>query len=142
MRAPARPPMRPRPEPGSASAGQGALGSRPRGGRRGVWLWLLLVALWPVAAGASGVGQTLALRALTARLQIPEARLARHPFMMGQDLTLADIHFGNILYRYFTLGGIERADLPAVRAYYDRLCTRPAYAEHVMVPYDALRPAA
>ncbi|MCA9653634.1 MAG: outer membrane protein assembly factor BamA [Myxococcales bacterium] len=54
--------MRPRPEPGSASAGQGALGSRPRGGRRGVWLWLLLVALWPVAAGASGVGQTLALR--------------------------------------------------------------------------------
>ena len=83
-----------------------------------------------------------ALRALTARLQIAEARLARHPFMMGQDLTLADIHFGNILYRYFTLGGIERADLPAVRAYYDRLCTRPAYAEHVMVPYDALRPAA
>jgi glutathione S-transferase len=80
------------------------------------------------------------LKALTAKFQMAEARLALHPYMMGDTLTLADIHMGNILYRYFTLD-IARADLPALQAYYDRLCARPAYAEHVMVSYDALRPA-
>jgi len=32
-----------------------------------------------------------------------------------------------------------RADRRALRLYYDRLCERPAYREHVMVPYDELR---
>lgn len=81
-----------------------------------------------------------AMTALTAKLRIAEDRLARHDFLVGDTLTLADTHMGNILYRYYTLDGIPRAELPALRAYYDRLCTRPAYAEHVMVPYDALRP--
>jgi Glutathione S-transferase len=81
------------------------------------------------------------LKALTAKLAIADARLANHPFLVGEDLTLADIHLGTSLYRYYTLDGITRPDLPALAAYYDRLCARPAYAEHVMVPYDALRPA-
>lgn len=83
---------------------------------------------------------TRALAALSAKLQIAEARLADRRFIMGDDLTLADIHMGNLLYRYHTLE-IDRPALPALSAYYQRLCDRPAYAEHVMVSYDALRPA-
>lgn len=83
-----------------------------------------------------------AMKTLTQRFKVAEARLENHPYMMGETLTLADLHFGNLLYRYFTLDGITPDAPPAVRTYYDRLCARPAYAEHVMVPYDALRPAA
>ena len=42
------------------------------------------------------------------------------------------------LYRYFDLD-IPRAETPHMRAYYDRLAARPAYAEHVMISYDSLR---
>lgn len=79
-----------------------------------------------------------ALAALTARLRIAEAQLSRHPFLAGDTLTLADIQFGHVLYRYFDID-IARPDLPALAAYYNRLCTRPAYAEHVRVSYEALR---
>ena len=43
-----------------------------------------------------------------------------------------------MLYRYYDME-IERGDLPALRAYYDRLTGRPAYRQHVMVDYDVLR---
>ena len=67
-----------------------------------------------------------------------EPRLSRTAFLCGADLTLADIQFGHVLYRYFDID-IARTDLPAVRAYYDRLATRPAYQKTVMVSYEALR---
>lgn len=84
----------------------------------------------------AGVAEALA--ALRPKLAIAEARLARHPWLAGADFTLADIQLGHLLYRFFTMD-YDRPDVPVLRAYYDRLCTRPAYAEHVMVPYDALR---
>lgn len=67
-----------------------------------------------------------------------EARLARLPFLCGKVFTLADVQFGHVLYRYFDID-IARRTLPAVRAYYDRLCERPAYQSTVMVPYEALK---
>ncbi|MEM9011858.1 MAG: glutathione S-transferase family protein [Pseudomonadota bacterium] len=78
------------------------------------------------------------LDALAAKLAIAETRLAAHPFLVGENFTLADIPFGHVLYRYFDLS-IERPELPALADYYGRLTQRPAFAEHVMVPYDALR---
>ena len=51
---------------------------------------------------------------------------------------VADCVAGTLLYRYFTLE-IERADLPNLKAYYDRLTERPAYARHVMISYDYMR---
>jgi len=42
------------------------------------------------------------------------------------------------LYRYFELE-IERPSLPRVEAWYDRLSSRPAYREHVMIPFDDLK---
>jgi glutathione S-transferase len=73
-------------------------------------------------------------------LDIAEKRLASAPYLCGGDLTLADVQFGHLLYRYFDLG-IERKERASLRAYYERLVARPAYREHVMVPYDELRVA-
>ena len=71
-------------------------------------------------------------------MAIANAQIAQHSWLAGPEFSLADISFGTQLFRYFTVD-FERADLPELRAYYDRLCTRPAYAEHVMVSYEALR---
>ncbi|MCB2110972.1 MAG: glutathione S-transferase N-terminal domain-containing protein [Defluviimonas sp.] len=81
---------------------------------------------------------TAAVTALSGKLAIAEARLARHDHLAGPDFTLADIQFGHLLFRYYDID-IDRPDLPALAAYYDRLTLRPAYREHVMVSYDALR---
>jgi len=57
---------------------------------------------------------------------------------MGDQFTLADIPVGTSLYRYFELD-IERPLLPHVVAWYERLQQRPAYREHVMIPFEELR---
>ena len=72
------------------------------------------------------------------KLQIAEERLAKHNFLVGEALTLADIQFGHVLYRYYDIN-IDRNPLPNVRAYYMRLASRQAFREHVMVCYDELR---
>jgi len=60
------------------------------------------------------------------------------PFLLGDRLSLADIPIGTAFYRYFELD-IERPELPNVTAWYQRLQQRPAYREHVMVPFAELR---
>ena len=60
------------------------------------------------------------------------------PFLLGPDLTLADIVAGHILFRWFTID-IPRRPRPAVEAWYTRLTQRPAYRAHVMVDYTPLR---
>ena len=79
-----------------------------------------------------------AVIALEKKLAIADRRLSGQPFLVGNNFTLADIQFGHILYRYFDID-IERADLPALADYYERLKSRAAYREHVMVSYDELR---
>jgi len=64
--------------------------------------------------------------------------LASRPFLIGAELSLADIPIGTSLYRYFELD-IERPELPHVAAWYERLQQRPPYREHVMVPFAELR---
>ncbi len=72
------------------------------------------------------------------RLKIADQQLSQHPYLAGDDFSLADILLGHILYRYFDID-IERADLPHLHEYYDRLTLRPQYQTHVMISYDALR---
>ncbi|MEW7007542.1 glutathione S-transferase family protein [Lentilitoribacter sp. EG35] len=72
------------------------------------------------------------------QLRIAEEQLKRHDYLAGDDFTVADIQLGNLLYRYYNID-VERADLPALAAYYKCLSERPAYAEHVMVSFDDLR---
>ncbi|MCU5773820.1 glutathione S-transferase family protein [Erwiniaceae bacterium BAC15a-03b] len=84
------------------------------------------------------VAITAAIRHLTRLLQIAETRLAQHDYLVGNAFTLADIQLGYMLYRYYDID-IERADLPALQRYYQRLTQRPAYREHVMISYEELR---
>lgn len=79
-----------------------------------------------------------AVKRLTQLLRIADTRLSEHHFLAGDDFTLADIQLGHLLYRYYDIA-IERAELPALRRYYDRLTQRPAFREHVMISYEELR---
>jgi glutathione S-transferase len=62
-----------------------------------------------------------------------EPLLRRHAFIAGDALTLADIPWGVHAHRWFNMDylGLDRPDLPGVRAWYDRLCERPAYRQHI-----------
>jgi glutathione S-transferase len=71
-------------------------------------------------------------------LDIAEVRLSRSAFLASDDLTMADIQFGHVLFRYFNID-IERKEHPALRRYFDALSARPAFREHVMVSYEELR---
>ncbi|AJY47483.1 glutathione S-transferase family protein [Martelella endophytica] len=71
-------------------------------------------------------------------LGIAAPELEKHAFLAGESLTLADIMFGHLLYRYYTID-MERPSRPVVEAYYDALTRRPAFAEHVMVSYEELK---
>ena len=64
--------------------------------------------------------------------------LAARPFLAGERFSLADIPAGTSLYRYFELD-IERPNVANVTAWYKRLRERPAYREHVMIPFAELR---
>ena len=79
-----------------------------------------------------------ALAAFDRHLGLLEDQLGDNDYVTGADFTLADIAVGVVLFRYFTLD-IPREVRPVLSAYYQRLTDRPAYAEHVMVSYDALR---
>ena len=73
-----------------------------------------------------------------AHFRLLDTILATRPFLGGDTLSLADIPAGTSLYRYFELD-IEHPDVPYVTAWYQRLRQRPAYREHVMVPFADLR---
>jgi len=62
-----------------------------------------------------------------------EAELERHDFIAGADFTLADIPWGVHAHRWFGMDylGLVRPELPALQAWYDRLCLRPAYQQHI-----------
>lgn len=90
----------------------------------------------PSKRDPAAIAQALAV--LDRFLAIAETRLGRHPYLGGDRFTLADIQFGHCLFRYYDIE-IERAQRPSLRRYYDRLTDRPAFREHVMVSYEALR---
>ena len=77
------------------------------------------------------------VRACARHFQLLDRILADRPFLCGDRLSLADIPAGTSLYRYFEID-IERPSVPNVVAWYRRLQERPAYREHVMVPFDEL----
>lgn len=68
--------------------------------------------------------------------------LTGRTYLLGDELSLADIPAGTNLYRYFNID-IDRPNVPNVERWYAALQERPAFREHVMVPFDDLfgRPA-
>jgi glutathione S-transferase len=66
-------------------------------------------------------------------MAILEQALEGRAFLAGPELTVADIVLGPFVYRWFELP-IARPDMPALRAWYERLQSRRPYREHVMLP--------
>lgn len=62
-----------------------------------------------------------------------DARLAEHAYVAGDSFTMGDIPMGTYAYRWFSIDA-ERPDLPCLADWYDRLCDRPAYRRHVLLP--------
>ena len=81
------------------------------------------------------IRQGIARSAILFRLL--DRHLETTPYLAADALTFGDIPAGAQLYRYFELE-IDRPSLPAVEAWYERLKARPAFCEHVMVPFDDL----
>lgn len=74
-----------------------------------------------------------AVAALKQSMPIVASRI-KGPYFGGDALNLLDFQIGSLLYRYFEMA-FDKTDLPDLRAYYDRLCERPAYRSCVMVDF-------
>lgn len=68
------------------------------------------------------------------RLRILDQQLGKDGFVLGNELSMADLPFGCLVFRYLNLE-ITRPSFPNVEAWYKQLCERPAYQEHVMLPF-------
>lgn len=73
------------------------------------------------------------VKAGNASWKIVEGYLAGRDYLAGNSFTMGDIPIGIWAYRWFNLP-IERHSLPRVEGWYQRLCERPAFKEHVMIP--------
>src|SRR6185369_7921255 len=71
-------------------------------------------------------------------LQLLDAQLAGKKYVLGEQLSLADIAVGVNLYRYFEID-LPKPAIPNVTAYYERLQARPAYRQHVMVSFADMK---
>lgn len=74
-----------------------------------------------------------AVQDITRVWNMASEQLAKHPYLAGDELTLADIPWGPHLHRWFNMD-FERPDVPHLRAWYNRLLTHPAYKTHLAGP--------
>lgn len=128
--------------------GAGRLDAGPLGDAWAEWCkhtlarTLILGIFWPFYRTPEDQRDTDAvlgnLRAFEGHCAMAMAKRGDDRFIMGDALSLADIWAGHVLYRYFTLD-LPREVPDGLRAYYDDLVARPAYAEHVMVDYSELK---
>jgi glutathione S-transferase len=72
------------------------------------------------------------------KLAILDRQLEGRPFILGDQLTMADIAAGTLLYRYYNMQ-IAHPRLVNLDLYYRRLTARPAYQQHVMVDFEAMK---
>ena len=77
--------------------------------------------------------------AAAAQARIADARIGEGPWLDGETFTWADVMMGHALYRWYEMPIERPTDTPNLDAYYKRLCARPAFAEHVMVPFESLK---
>lgn len=97
-----------------------------------------LVRMRPEARDEAALAE--GVTALMRLAPMADAALGERPYLGGEGLSFADVMLGHGLYRYYTLP-FERAETPALDAYYARLSARPAYRTHVQVSYEGLRPS-
>ena len=68
-------------------------------------------------------------------LRVADQALADQPYLSGEAFGVGDIPLGCFIYAWFEMP-IERAELPYLKAWYERLKQRPAYRTAVMSPLD------
>ena len=76
----------------------------------------------------------VAIKETAVAWRIIEAKLNTQAFIAGADFSLCDIPWGVHAHRWFNMNyqGLSRPDMPALRAWYDRLCERPAFRQYVV----------
>ena len=62
-----------------------------------------------------------------------DAHLECRTFVTGERFTMGDIPVGAFAHRWLALP-IDRPSLPNLQSWYDRLCERPGFRKHVMLP--------
>lgn len=67
-------------------------------------------------------------------LTMLDRQLTGRDYVGGSELTMGDIPVGAMVHRWYALPDIERPELANLRAWYERLSTRPAFQNHVMLP--------
>jgi glutathione S-transferase len=70
---------------------------------------------------------------LASNLAIVNAQLSDRAYMVGPSFTMADIPMGVAAHRWFNLP-IERPSMPHFERWYKRMCERPAFRQHCMLP--------
>jgi glutathione S-transferase len=74
------------------------------------------------------------VRATARVIPVLDTHLEANEYVAGSSVTMGDVALGSLVYRWFELN-IDRPDLPALRAWYERLASRPAYQKTVMVSF-------
>ncbi|MGI8651071.1 MAG: glutathione S-transferase family protein [Rubrobacter sp.] len=74
-----------------------------------------------------------AIDGTAASLGILEDHLSSREYVLGEELSVADIPLAVSAYRWFEME-IDRPNLPNFTAYYEKLKERPAFQEHCMFP--------
>jgi glutathione S-transferase len=64
---------------------------------------------------------------------IVDDAVASQPYLGGEQLTLAEIVLGTLIYRWFNFA-IERPHLANLQAWYDRMQKRPGFKQHIEMP--------
>lgn len=80
-----------------------------------------------IEASAQKLGQTYS---------ILDRYLASNDYIAGDAFSMGDIPLGVNLNRYYNLD-VKHADLPHIKAWFERLQQRPAFQEHVGFPFGS-----
>lgn len=65
--------------------------------------------------------------------RIVDDQLQRTPYLAGDHFTIGDIPLGVWAYRWFNLP-VARPEWVHLHGWYSRLCDRPPYQKHIMIP--------
>jgi glutathione S-transferase len=74
------------------------------------------------------------VRATAGAIAVLDTHLEDNDYVAGSSFTMGDIALGSLAYRWLELD-IDRPDLPALRAWYERLADRAAFQKTVMVSF-------
>jgi len=94
-------------------------------------VFLSLYRTAPEARNEAAFAQQVAK--LTAVMTLLDQQIAGRPYIAGNEFTIADIAFGNSVWRWFAFP-IERPALPNLAAWQARVAERPGHKAHIAQP--------